>query len=49
MGEILAGTYATPLGEIRFTTEGEVIQRQFSVAQVRMDPGGRHGRFALLK
>ena len=49
MEEILAGTYATPLGEIRFTTEGEVVQSQFFVAQVRMDPGGRSGRFALLK
>ncbi len=49
MEEILAGTYATPLGEIRFTPEGEVIQSQFFVAQVRMDPGGRSGRFALLK
>jgi branched-chain amino acid transport system substrate-binding protein len=49
MQEILAGTYATPLGEIRFTPEGEVIQSQFFVAQVRMDPGGRSGRFALLK
>ena len=49
MQEILAGTYATPLGEIRFTPEGEVIQNQFFVAQVRMDPGGRTGRFALLK
>ena len=47
--EILAGTYQTPLGEIRFTPEGEVIQSQFFVAQVRMDPGGRSGRFALLK
>ena len=49
MEEILAGTYATPLGGIRFTPEGEVIQSQFFVAQVRMDPGGRSGRFALLK
>jgi branched-chain amino acid transport system substrate-binding protein len=49
MQEILGGTYATPLGEIRFTPEGEVIQSQFFVAQVRMDPGGRSGRFALLK
>jgi len=49
MQELLAGTYATPLGEIRFTPEGEVIQSQFFVAQVRMDPGGRNGRFALLK
>jgi branched-chain amino acid transport system substrate-binding protein len=49
MAEILSGTYQTPLGEIRFTPEGEVIQSQFFVAQVRMDPGGRSGRFALLK
>ena len=49
MTEILSGTYDTPLGQIRFTPEGEVIQRQFFVAQVRMDPGGRSGRFALLK
>jgi len=46
--EILAGRYDTPLGEIRFTAEGEVIQKDFFVAQVRMDPGGRSGRFALL-
>jgi len=48
MDEILGGTYQTPLGEIRFTPEGEVIQKDFFVAQVRMDPGGRSGRFALL-
>jgi len=48
MKELLAGTYQTPLGEIRFTPEGEVIQKQFYVAQVRMNPDGRSGRFALL-
>ena len=48
MDEILAGTYQTPLGEIRFTPEGEVVQKDFFVAQVRMNPGGRSGRFALL-
>jgi branched-chain amino acid transport system substrate-binding protein len=48
MKEILGGTYQTPLGEIRFTPEGEVVQKDFYVAQVRMDPGGRSGRFALL-
>ncbi len=48
MDEILGGTYQTPLGEIRFTPEGEVVQRDFFVAQVRMHPGGRSGRFALL-
>jgi branched-chain amino acid transport system substrate-binding protein len=46
--EILAGRYDTPLGPIRFTPEGEVIQERFYVAQVRMDPNGRSGRFALL-
>ncbi len=45
---ILAGTYATPLGEIRFTPEGEVIQQQFYVAQVRINHDGRSGRFQLL-
>ena len=48
MDEILGGTYQTPLGEIRFTPEGEVVQKDFFVAQVRMNPGGRSGRFALL-
>ena len=45
---LLKGTYQTPLGEIRFTAEGEVIQKQFYVAQVRMNPDGRSGRFQLL-
>jgi branched-chain amino acid transport system substrate-binding protein len=49
MDEILGGTYQTPLGEIRFTPEGEVVQKDFFVAQVRMNPGGRSGRFALLQ
>ena len=48
MDEILAGTYDTPLGEIRFTAEGEVIQKDFFVAQVRMKPDGRSGSFTLL-
>ncbi|MEB3238771.1 MAG: ABC transporter substrate-binding protein, partial [Cyanobacteriota bacterium] len=46
--EILAGRYDTPLGPIRFTPEGEVIQDRFYVAQVKMAPDGRTGRFALL-
>ena len=48
MAELLSGTYQTPLGEIRFTPEGEVIQNDFFVAQVQMDPSGKSGRFALL-
>ncbi len=48
MAEILKGQYQTPLGTISFTPEGEVIQKQFFVAQVKMNPDGRAGRFALL-
>ncbi|MDA0717969.1 MAG: ABC transporter substrate-binding protein [Cyanobacteria bacterium] len=48
MDEILGGTYQTPLGEIRFTPEGEVIQKNFFVAQVLMNAGGESGRFSLL-
>jgi branched-chain amino acid transport system substrate-binding protein len=46
--EILSGTYQTPLGEIRFTPEGEVIQKNFYVAKVHMNPDGKSGRFTLL-
>ncbi len=46
---ILAGKYDTPLGEISFTPEGEVIQKQFYVAQIRMEPNGKKGRFVFLK
>jgi len=45
---ILSGTYQTPLGEIRFTPDGEVIQKKFYVAEVRMNPDGKSGRFLLL-
>jgi branched-chain amino acid transport system substrate-binding protein len=48
MDEILGGTYQTPLGEIRFTPEGEVIQKNFFVAKVRMNPDGKSGSFTLL-
>jgi len=48
MDALLAGTYQTPLGEIHFTPDGEVVQKNFFVAQVRMNPDGRSGRFALL-
>ena len=48
MAEILKGNYQTPLGDISFTPEGEVVQKQFFVAQVKMNPDGKAGRFALL-
>lgn len=45
---LLAGSYDTPLGPLRFTPDGEVLQQNFYVAQVRMQPDGRGGRFQLL-
>ncbi|NDC33975.1 MAG: branched-chain amino acid ABC transporter substrate-binding protein [Synechococcaceae bacterium WB9_2_112] len=48
MHELLAGRYETPLGPIGFSPEGEVQQQRFYVAEVRMDPSGRDGRFALV-
>lgn len=47
--QILAGKYDTPLGEISFTPEGEIIQKDFYVAQIKMDPDGTNGRFVFLK
>ncbi|MEP7289950.1 MAG: ABC transporter substrate-binding protein [Chloroflexota bacterium] len=56
--EILAGTYQTPLGEISFTqvkdkdgnlAGGELNQKQFYVAQIKMDPDGANGSFIFIK
>lgn len=47
--EILAGKYETPLGKISFTPEGEVIQQQFYVAQVKVNPDGKTGTFEILQ
>ncbi|MFM7653377.1 MAG: ABC transporter substrate-binding protein [Vulcanococcus sp.] len=49
MRELLSGTYDTPLGPIGFTPDGEVVQDRFYVAEVRMQPNGRDGRFALVR
>lgn len=46
--QILKGTYDTPLGEISFTPEGEVIQKKFYVAQIKMEPDGKQGKFVFL-
>jgi branched-chain amino acid transport system substrate-binding protein len=46
--QILAGKYNTPLGEIAFTPEGEVIQNQFYIAQIKMDAEGKNGKFTFL-
>lgn len=47
--QILAGTYETPLGKISFDPEGEIKQEQFYVAQIKMDPDGKNGKFVFLK
>jgi branched-chain amino acid transport system substrate-binding protein len=47
--QILAGTYTTPLGDISFTPEGELNQKQFYVAQIKMNPDGASGVFNFIK
>jgi branched-chain amino acid transport system substrate-binding protein len=49
MRELLAGRYRTPLGPIHFQPDGEVVQGRFYVAEVLMNPGGRDGRFRLVR
>ena len=49
MQELLGGRYDTPLGPIRFRADGEVVQGRFYVAEVRMQPDGRQGRFTLVR
>lgn len=47
--QLLTGQYNTPLGEIAFTPEGEIVQKQFYVAQIKMEPDGNNGKFTFLK
>jgi branched-chain amino acid transport system substrate-binding protein len=47
--QILKGKYDTPLGELSFTPEGEIIQKDFYVAQIKMDADGSNGKFMFLK
>lgn len=47
--QLLKGKYNTPLGEIAFTPEGEIVQNQFYVAQIKMNPDGSDGKFTFLK
>lgn len=47
--QLLMGQYNTPLGEIAFTPEGEIVQKQFYVAQIKMEPAGNNGKFTFLK
>lgn len=47
--QLLKGTYITPLGEISFTPEGEINQKDFYVAQIKMNADGNTGKFAFLQ
>jgi branched-chain amino acid transport system substrate-binding protein len=47
--EILGGKYNTPLGEISFTPVGEIVQKDFYVAQIKIEKDGSQGKFAFLK
>lgn len=47
--ELLSGQYQTPLGEISFTPEGEINQKDFYVAQIKMEKDGSTGKFTFLK
>lgn len=43
------GSFVTPVGEISLTPEGEVVQKQFYVSTVKMNPDGKTGAFVLTK
>lgn len=47
--QILVGQYNTPLGEIGFTPIGEIVQKDFYVAQIKMAKDGSQGKFTFLK
>lgn len=46
---LLAGKYVTPIGEISFNPEGEIVQKQFFVAQIKMDADGNSGKFTFIQ
>ena len=47
--QLLKGKYTTPLGDISFTPEGEIVQKDFYVAQIKMNADGKDGKFTFLK
>lgn len=51
--QIQSGTYQTPLGEVSFTDVpdggAEINQKQFYVAQIKMNPDGTTGTFQFLQ
>lgn len=47
--QLLGGKYDTPLGGISFTPKGEVNQKEFYVARIKMEADGNNGKFEFLK
>ncbi len=48
--QILSGAkYQTPLGEVGFDQDGEILQSTFYVAQIKMADDGKNGEFTYLK
>ena len=49
--QIIGGTYQTPLGEISFKASpgGEIVQKDFYIAQIKMESDGTKGAFVFLK
>ncbi len=39
--EVHGGTYNTPLGAISFDKDHDLVQKDFYVAQIKMNPGWR--------
>jgi branched-chain amino acid transport system substrate-binding protein len=46
--EVHAGKYTTPLGDISFDQDHDLIQKDFYVAQIKMNPDGVTGTFVFL-
>ena len=46
---IRTGSYVTPLGEISLDKDGEINQKSFYVSQIKMDAGGKSGKFVIVK
>jgi branched-chain amino acid transport system substrate-binding protein len=47
--QILSQSYQTPLGAISFDKDGEIVQKSFYVAEIKMEADNKSGRFAFLK
>ena len=47
--QLLTGTYDTPIGLISFSPTGEVNQKDFYVAEMKVDKDGNNGQFVYLK